>query len=166
MGSGKSTHGKKLAGIMRLPFTDLDLYIQKKENKTVQFIFDNEGEEQFRFLETKYLNELILEPQPMIVSLGGGTVCYNNNLELIKKNGVLIYIEMPAQAIAERLQKSKQKRPLLQKVSPDNLVNYIEEKLIERTVFYKQSHFIVNGLDLNYLQLQQLIVEFNKKNNV
>jgi len=59
MGSGKSTHGKKLAGILKKPFVDLDQYIQNKENKTVQFIFDNEGENEFRKLETTYLKELI-----------------------------------------------------------------------------------------------------------
>lgn len=166
MGCGKSTHGKKLAGILKKPFTDLDLYIQTKENKTVQFIFDNEGEEQFRILETKYLNELIKQDAETIISLGGGTVCFNNNIELVKENGILIYIEMPAAALAERLQKSKQKRPLLKNVAPENLNNFIEAKLEERNKFYRQAHIIMSGISLTHLQLHKAIIEFRKQNNI
>jgi shikimate kinase len=163
MGSGKSTHGKKLAGLLKLPFVDLDLYIQTKENKTVQFIFDNEGEEHFRELETKYLKELItLEPH--VISLGGGTVCFNNNLELVKNNGLLIYIEMSAEMLAERLQKSKQKRPLLKPVPSENLNKFIEEKLRERNGFYNQAHIKMSGFNLNHLQLHHLIIELKKQN--
>lgn len=165
MGCGKSTHGKKLAGILKQPFTDLDNFIQTKENKTVQFIFENEGEEQFRFLETKYLKELISQKQGHVISLGGGTVCFNNNIELVKKSGVLIYIDMPALALAERLQKSKQKRPLLKNVLSENLNNFIEQKLSERNVFYRQAHIIMNGLNFNQQQLHHLIIEYKKQNS-
>lgn len=163
MGCGKSTHGKKLAGLFRQTFTDLDQYIQKRENKTVQFIFENEGEDQFRQLETKYLQELISEKNDSVISLGGGTVCFNNNLELVKKNGVLIYIEMPAMALADRLQKSRQKRPLLKNVPPGKLVGFIEEKLAQRNIYYRQANLIVQGIDLNHLQLQQKILDYKKK---
>ncbi len=165
MGSGKSTHGKKLASILKRPFADLDLYIQNQEHKTVQFIFDNEGENEFRKLESKYLNELIRLPESHVISLGGGTVCYNNNLELIKKNGLLVYIEMPAGALTERLQKSRQKRPLLKNVLSENLNTFIEEKLSERNLFYRQAHITVEGLNLNHRQLHQTILEYQKANN-
>ena len=135
-------------------------YIQNKENKTVQFIFDNEGEEEFRKLETAYLNELIKGNESHVISLGGGTVCFNDNLTLIKKNGLLVYIEMPAAALAERLQKSKQKRPLLKNVASENLNTFIKEKLAERNIYYKQAHIAVEGLSLNHLQLHQLIIEY------
>jgi shikimate kinase len=165
MGSGKSTHGKKLAAIIKQPFVDLDQHIQNKEHKTVQFIFDNEGEDEFRKLETKYLNELVKLPAGHVISLGGGTVCFNNNLDLIKKNGLLIYIEIPAAALAERLQKSKQKRPLLKNVLSENLNIFIEEKLNERNLFYRQAHITVEGLNLNHRQLYQTIIEYHKANN-
>jgi shikimate kinase len=162
MGSGKSTHGKKLASINRQKFFDLDSYIQKKENKTVQFIFDNEGEEQFRELESKYLKELIAEPGGLVISLGGGTVCFNNNLKFIKENGVLIYIEMPAEELATRLKKSRQSRPLLKNVEAKDLPSFIERKLEERNKHYKAAHITVNGIEFNHLQLQQQINEFVK----
>ncbi|MCE3227658.1 MAG: shikimate kinase [Bacteroidetes bacterium] len=160
MGCGKSTHGKKIAGLLKMSFVDLDAYIQKKESKTVQFIFDNEGENEFRRLETKYLNEIVNEKKEQVISLGGGTVCYNDNLSLIKKNGVLIYIEMSPAALASRLEKSKQKRPLLKNVLSSELESFIEKKLQERNQFYKQAHIIVKGIDLNHLQLHQLLIDY------
>jgi shikimate kinase len=160
MGCGKSTHGKKIAGLLKMPFTDLDAYIQKKESKTVQFIFDNEGESEFRKLETKYLIEVIGDKKEQVISLGGGTVCYNDNLSLIKGKGVLIYIEMPSSALAERLEKSKQKRPLLKNVPSSELSSFIEKKLEERNKFYRQANIIVNGIDLNHLQLHQLLIDY------
>lgn len=160
MGCGKSTHGKKLAAILKRPFIDLDQYIQKQENKTIQFIFDNEGEDEFRRLETKCLQEIIELHKTSVISLGGGTVCFNNNVELIKQNGLLIYIEMPATALAQRLANSKQNRPLLKPLSSDQLLSFIENKLSERNVFYKQAHVIADGINLNYLQLHQLIESY------
>lgn len=162
MGCGKSTHGKKMAALLKYSFIDLDKYIQEKENKTVQFIFENEGEKEFRKLETHYLEEVIKKDKSHVVALGGGTVCFNNNINLVKKNGTLVYIEMPAKALAERLQKSKQKRPLLNDVSSAELIPFIEQKLKERNVFYKEANVIVDGINLNYLQLHQLLLEFKK----
>ena len=165
MGCGKSTHGKKLSVILNLPFIDLDQYIQNKEHKTVQFIFDNEGEEEFRRLETKYLNELILNSENHVISLGGGTVCFNNNVDLIKKNGLLIYIEMSSEALAERLSKSKQKRPLLNNVPLENLNAFIKNKLDERSSFYLRANITIEGSNLNYSHLHRLIIEYKKQNN-
>jgi shikimate kinase len=163
MGSGKSTHGKRLASVLKYPFVDLDEYIQKSENKTVQFIFDHEGEEIFRDLETKYLTELINKPKNLVVSLGGGTVCFNSNIELIKKNGLLVYIEMSPLSLADRLEKSRQKRPLLKYVPADQLFSFIEQKLSERNKYYHQAHLVMKGENLNYLELYRRIME-NKKN--
>lgn len=158
MGSGKSTHGKKLAAILNKPFIDLDMYIQNKEHKTVQFIFDNEGEKEFRQLETKYLKELIELRESHVISLGGGTVCFNDNLKAIKNNDILIYIEMPSEALVERLQKSRQKRPLLKNVVDENLKDFIEGKLNERNFFYRQAHITVSGLNLTPRQLHQSLI--------
>lgn len=157
MGCGKSTHGKKLASVFKTPFVDLDNYIQKHENKTIQFIFDNEGEDEFRRLETKYLQQVINENNTAVISLGGGTVCFNNNIDTIKQNGILIYIEMPAAALAQRLKNSKQKRPLLNGLMPEEYETFIEKRLTDRNPYYRQAHIITNGISLNYLQLQNLI---------
>ncbi|MGZ3899269.1 MAG: shikimate kinase [Bacteroidia bacterium] len=162
MGCGKSTHGKKMASLLKYGFIDLDKYIQEKENKTVQFIFENEGEEEFRRLESHYLGEVIKKKESNVIALGGGTVCFNNNIDPIKKNGILVYIEMPAKALAERLQKSRQNRPLLNSLTAEALPSFIENKLKERNAFYRQAHIIVDGINLNYLQLHRSLLEFKK----
>lgn len=159
MGCGKSTHGKKMASLLKCSFIDLDKYIQERENKTIQFIFDNEGEEEFRRLETKYLTEIASRKEKHVVALGGGTVCFNNNIDIAKRNGILVYIRMSAAALSERLLKSRQKRPLLKNVSAEQLPAFIEGKLQERDRFYNQAQLIVDGLNFNYLQLHQALIE-------
>src|ERR1051325_4222519 len=99
MGSGKSTIGKLLASKLHLNFTDFDDYIETWEKKTVADIFENEGEDKFRQLEHIYLKEIILKDNT-VISLGGGTPCFNNNIEIINKNGISVFIEMDAAALA------------------------------------------------------------------
>jgi shikimate kinase len=162
MGSGKSTQGKKLATLLRMRFIDLDKHIQKEENKTIQNIFEIKGERAFRDLETKYIHELIQEKNDKIVSLGGGAVCFNNNIQLLKENGVLVYLQMPALALAERLLKSRQNRPLIKNVAPSDLPNFIESKLNERLQYYQQADITINGIDCKVEELNNQIVAFKK----
>src|SRR5688500_7926474 len=93
MGSGKSTVGKKLAQKMTLDFIDLDAYIEKQRQKTISYFFENFGEEKFREIERDALAEL-LEKDNVVISTGGGTPCFFDNMEKIKKNGISVYIEM------------------------------------------------------------------------
>ncbi|MCW3076336.1 MAG: Shikimate kinase [Bacteroidetes bacterium] len=162
MGCGKSTHGKKMAELLKMPFVDLDKFIEKKNQQTIQNIFTNLGEAEFRLLETRYLKELIELNPNKLIALGGGTVCFNNNLQLVKNNGLLVYLEMPVKALVVRLGQSKQERPLIKNLSSVQLETFIENKLIERNEFYKQAHLIVDGISLNYNKLQSQLLEFQK----
>src|SRR5437660_384427 len=93
MGSGKSAVGKCLAKKLNFYFIDFDDYVEKEAGKSVSEIFSNGGEKKFRELENKYLKKL-LHINNAVVSLGGGTPCFYNNMELIKKNGISVYFEM------------------------------------------------------------------------
>lgn len=157
MGSGKSTHGKKLAMALKRPFEDLDKYIQKKENKTIDFIFRHEGESAFREMETNCLKDLVMSKENLVVALGGGTVCFNNNIELIKQNGILVYIEMPVKALTERLKKSRQSRPVLKNATGEELETLIDTKLEERKRFYQQADVTVDGINLRIPDLIKLL---------
>lgn len=164
MGSGKTTLGKKAASLLELNFIDLDDYIQTKEQKSVNAIFDEQGETSFRKIEAKCLEEVLKTTETTLVSLGGGTICFENNLTLIKKSGLLIYLELSPQDLATRLIEEKHQRPLLKNVSESDLKKIIEYKLEQRKKFYHQAHITVNAVNLTPLHLYKSIIEFNKKN--
>jgi shikimate kinase len=147
MGSGKSVSGKKLAASLGLSFADLDTLIESNYKMSIPGIFSQFDETVFRKLETKVLKEFI-EGDNFVLSCGGGTPCFNNNMDLIKKSGISIYIKLSPKALAERLIKSKTKRPLIQNISPEQLVSKIEEMLCQREKYYSQSSITIEGLNL------------------
>ena len=113
MGSGKSTVGRKLSSATGLNFIDLDKYIQTREGRTVNEIFDKKGEDYFRQTEHRLLKEII-EKDNFILSCGGGTPCFFDNISMMNKNGITIYLKMTVDAIYSRLLNSPDNRPLLQ----------------------------------------------------
>ncbi len=148
MGSGKSTHGKKLAQLLEMPFYDLDEYIEHQENKSISDLFESEGEAAFREKETKYLKQLLFDESGIVIALGGGTVCFNNMLEFANLNGILIYISLPASALVQRLSSKKNSRPLLKNLNESQLQEFVTTLLNSREVYYKQAHLKINGINL------------------
>jgi shikimate kinase len=148
MGSGKSTAGKKTAQLLDMPFFDLDQYIEQQENRSIAEIFQTEGEAGFRIKENHYLTELLNHSVPCLIALGGGTICFNNTLELVKTNGLLVYLELPPAALINRLSTNKNSRPLLKKVSQEHLLDHVTQLLNVRKVYYEQAHIKINGINL------------------
>lgn len=114
MGCGKTTVGRKLARLTGLPFVDLDRYLEEKEQVSISDIFAQHGEAYFRELETRYLTELTLREESMVLSLGGGAVLRPENVTAIKKSGLLIWLDTPFSRILKNLSHSTT-RPLLDK---------------------------------------------------
>ncbi len=144
MGSGKTTLGKKLANHLNKEFIDLDKEIEKQTQKSITEIFEKEGEAYFRKIEKEVLEKFCNNQQSFVMALGGGTPCFYNNMELINKSGVSIYINYNAGILASRLKSAKIVRPLVEGKSEDELKLYIENTLLERAVFYTQSQFTLN----------------------
>ncbi len=111
MGSGKSSVGQMLSDRLLIPFLDLDREIERGENTSIPEIFKNRGEVYFRELEHHYLSHII-EGSPIVLSLGGGALQQGRNIELIRKNSILIYLKVPADVLYQRL-KNDRNRPLL-----------------------------------------------------
>lgn len=144
MGSGKSTMGRWIAEAMDWNFIDLDHYIENKYHKTIPQIFEEEGETYFRKLEAICLKE-VSDIENIIIGAGGGTPCFFDNMKLINKTGLSIYLRLTPQVVFDRLMSSKNKRPLIEGKSGDELLQFITEKLEEREVYYKKAQVIAEG---------------------
>ena len=133
MGSGKTTIGSQLAKKLYQNFTDLDDYIEKKENKTISEIFTEKGEIYFRNIEHNYLKKFINENDSYVLSLGGGTPCYANNINIISQEADVysIYLQGSVTTIYERLKINSSKRPLIASLKKDSLIEYIAKHLFE-----------------------------------
>jgi len=160
MGSGKSTIAKLLSKQLELEMIDLDDYISDKEQDNITNIFKNKGEIYFRKLENLALKEILNTKKDYVLSLGGGTPCYANNIDMIHSNGVSFYLKGSIQTLRERLVLEKEKRPLIKNLEDEKLIEFIAKHLFERNPFYeqathtiqidkKESAEIVNEITLN-----------------
>jgi shikimate kinase len=155
MGSGKTYWGKIWAQKNSLDFYDLDEEIEKKEGKTIASIFEKDGEDHFRKIETIALKEFT-EKENCIIACGGGTACFNENMQWMNENGTTIYLSAAPQYIFDRVLDDKEKRPLINKHNEAELLFFIEQKLKEREPFYKQAQIILPVTELNESSLQTL----------
>lgn len=139
MGCGKSTIGKELARLMRLRFMDLDDYIEEKEQLTIKSIFEAKGEIYFRKIEAFYLKELVNDTLFDIISVGGGTPCFGENMEVINSNSVSIYLRANIPTLYSRLKDEQEKRPLIKTIGLEKLKEFIGKHLFERGFFYNRA---------------------------
>lgn len=147
MGSGKSVIGKKLSEVLKYDYLDLDDYIQLKEGKTITEIFKGKGEIYFRKIESKYLKEVIDNKLNTVISLGGGTPCYGENMSKIKnaKNSSSIYLKASISVLAERLFLEKNHRPLISHIhDKEELIEFIGKHMFERSPYYMQSDITID----------------------
>jgi shikimate kinase len=147
MGCGKTTLGKKFAKKQGFELVDLDHAIEQATGSTVADYFSAHGEEAFRKLESETLKNYPYADHTVIAT-GGGTPCFFDNMEWMNTNGTTVYIELSPVALAKRLEKGMAKRPLLRGLSAKGIVEFIENKLIERGPFYQQASIILSGINL------------------
>lgn len=144
MGCGKSTIGKLLAKSCTLTFEDLDFYIEKRLETSIETIFKTKGEIYFRKIENQYLAELLISNEKMVLSLGGGTPCFTNNNQLLFTDSyTTIYLKASVNELYNRLKKNKSKRPLLANLNSEEMKEYIGIHLFERSLFYNQATHII-----------------------
>ncbi len=148
MGSGKSTAGKRLAKHAGLQFIDLDKYIEERNCRSVVQIFAREGEEAFRKKERKALEE-VSEFDRVVVATGGGTPCFFDNMELMNRTGITLFIDLEAEVLARRLSVSKTVRPLIRGKSGEELALYIAESLARRRPWYEKARLKVSSPDFS-----------------
>ena len=157
MGSGKSIIGKDLGRHLNLKFYDTDKEIELKTNKSINEIFEDNGEFYFRKIEEKICLEL-LNYDNCIISLGGGSIVNKRIRRLIKQNSYSIYLQVKLNNLVNRLQSTK-KRPLLNKDT--NKKETLKNLYYERKKFYENADFIVNNDNDKITVLKKITSKLN-----
>ncbi len=143
MGAGKTTVGKALAEDLGLTFYDLDWYIENRMRKTIKQIFDESGEEGFRKIEHNMLHE-VAEFENVIISCGGGTPCFFDNMDYMNKQGETLYLKASPEVLYGHLRMGKSVRPLLLNKTPEEVKVFIQEQLQKREPFYNKAKHILD----------------------
>lgn len=143
MGAGKTTVGKALAKDLGVMFYDLDWYIETRMHKTVKQIFDENGESGFRQIEHNMLHE-VAEFENVVVSCGGGTPCFFDNMNYMNKLGETIYLKANPDTLYTHLKMGKGVRPLLLNKTPEEVQFFIREQLKLREPFYEKAKHIID----------------------
>lgn len=140
MGSGKSTIGSLLAKELGIRFLDLDTYIEEGEKMSTSAIFSEKGELYFRKKEAKTLREILERSEDFVLSIGGGTPCYANNMKAIEDmTANAFYLKVSIQELVQRLSIEKEERPLIKNIPNEELPEFIGKHLFERSFYYLQS---------------------------
>lgn len=156
MGSGKTTHGRKLASHLKVDFIDLDEVFERQNKRTIANYFEVFGEEKFRQAESALLKNTVY-PENAIISTGGGLPVFFDNLDWMKQHGKVVYLQVPPKVIAARLSKAKTERPLLQHKTGKALLEFITAKLAEREPTYLKAQVVANGVGVTPRKLVDLL---------
>ena len=150
MGSGKSTQGKRLAKKLGLEFLDMDDMIREAAGMAIPEIFAHRGESWFREIEADVLRSTIMHHN-VVVSTGGGTPCFFDNMQWMNTRGSTVYFHLPIDILFGRLKDSKKERPLIAKLTDDELRDFIIRTVAEREYYYRKSDFTfqLDNLKLN-----------------
>jgi shikimate kinase len=159
MGSGKSHWGRELSRKLSIPFFDLDEKIEEHTGKSIPQIFSEKGEEYFRLLEKEALYLLTESHESFVMATGGGTPCFYNNIDYLKKAGTVVWFNSSIDCLYLRLIKEKDKRPLIRDIADDQLKSFIVKKFSNRKIFYQQAHVIINEDEIDLEKLLERILQ-------
>ena len=140
MGVGKTTIGKQIAALNKVIFIDIDSQIEKETSKSIKEIFETDGEIAFRKLETDTIHSI---NKKAIIACGGGLPANNNNIEYLKHKGIVIYLKASTETLIKRLEKNKNKRPLISNLTNEERLEFIRKILKEREKTYKQADYTI-----------------------
>ena len=174
MGSGKSYLAKQLAKLDNGTAIDLDDEIEKHEGYSINEIFKIKGEGYFRELESQILRDLTnkllsskndsFEKDDKIVKFtciacGGGTPCFNQNINWMNEHGITIWIDPPIDLLMERLEKEKEHRPIIKDLDQTELKAFVDKKLLERAFYYGQAKIKITDPFLPMENILKLILD-------
>lgn len=158
MGSGKTLVSKELSILNNFKIFDLDTDISKQNNHSITEIFKKKGEIFFRKTEKEVLEKILSTEKNIILSLGGGTPCYYNNIDSINEKTISVFLKTNVKTLAQRLSSEKDKRPLIQNISNEDLPEFIAKHLFERNPFYNQAKITINTDNLSAREIAEEIL--------
>ncbi len=163
--SGKSTFGQLLVDKIDTEkpyhFLDLDKQIEEHSRMTIPHIFREYGEDIFREKEQQAL-QTTFSLERTIIATGGGTPCFFDNLEKMKENGIVCFLDVEVEILVKRTfetqQKQQDNRPLFKTATSfEELHQLISKKWQERKEFYQKAHFEVKNSDLNEFLIKLIL---------
>ncbi|MBZ4644726.1 MAG: shikimate kinase [Petroclostridium sp.] len=149
MGTGKSTVGKHVAGELDMGFIDTDHIIEHEQGMTISEIFSQKGEAYFRELESKVV-EKVAQQENMVIATGGGVVLRSENMQNLRKNGIIIRLKADVETILRNTSQNSN-RPLLQH---GDLRSRIEAILNQREAYYSNNDY---EIDVSLLTVEQVV---------
>lgn len=155
MGVGKTTLGKKLARSLNVEFIDSDEALELKFGCSIAEFFEKNGEEAFRKEEQAWIKDLPVTPK--VIATGGGMPCFYSNIEDLNRKGITIYLKRPAKELYQRLIHAKTQRPLVKELGEEELLQFIEKKLVERERYYQQAKHILNREQQNVDEIKTIL---------
>lgn len=158
MGSGKSTHGKTLAHKIGYQYMDMDQLIEETAEMSIPSIFKEHGEKVFRKWEHDILLELCKRDR-LVISTGGGAPCHGDMMKIMKSKGCTVYLELPAEALRDRLLRSRNERPLIKGKTESELLDFIVQLLSKRESYYQQADYTLDGLHFKMEDLVKMLGE-------
>ena len=162
MGSGKSTTGKDLAKALGYEFIDLDQYIEQKYDTTITELFNQFGELGFRKRERESLHEVLTKPN-VVLSLGGGTPVYYDNIDVINSHSESFYLRVQLPHLVKRLENKRSTRPLIAHLDDEQLTEFVAKHLFERNPFYQKAKHTISISNQSSFEVLNQIMEIIKK---
>lgn len=154
MGAGKSSIGKRLATALDVPFTDADAEIEKAAGKTINDIFEEDGEDFFREGECRVISRL-LRGGCQVLATGGGAFMRPETREQIAANGISVWLKADLDLLMSRVQR-RDTRPLLRRDNPEKIMAKLIE---ERYPVYAMADVTVVSRDAPHEEIVQEIIE-------
>ena len=160
MGSGKSHVSKFLSKHLNFDLIDLDNAISLEEKREISEIFKKSGEIYFRKVEKQMLEKIVNSDKNIVISLGGGTPVYYDNINTINEKTISVYLRAKIGTLAERLASNKAKRPLIAQLEDEELPEFIAKHLFERNAYYNQAQIII---DTDNKTPEEIVKEITEK---
>lgn len=166
MGAGKTTLGKALSKEVGMQFIDLDWHLEERFHKTIQELFKIHGEPGFRQLEKRMLHE-IGEFENVVISTGGGTPCFFDNIQYMNRQGTTVWLDARPEVLLSRLCMAKTQRPLLSNKPDEEIMGIILETLQKRRKYYAQAKYVFNADELeDYMQIKNAVQRLRNALNI